>query len=174
MINTRIKRPIYRLFLNCQLISTEADAVVEFDGIKMISIDGREILINNRVYDIYVESYGAMKFRIQLDIVNEGEAIEERIDYMLDEEYEIHPLICIRNRKTGKVGTWKIDWRESCQTEEMMEMDMNEGVRECLEFLMPVFESTNSTLFTSGEIVRALNDEMPDAVSFIRQLKTIL
>lgn len=174
MINTRIKRSIYRLILNCQLVSAESDVIVEFDGIKMISVDSREVLINNRVYDINVESYGTMKFKIQIDIVNEGATIEERIDYMLDEEYEIHPLICIRNGKTGKLGTWTIDWRESCQTEAIMEMDMNEGVRECLEFLTPVFESTNSTLFTSGEIVRALNNEMPDAVSFIRHLKFIL
>jgi hypothetical protein len=87
-------------------------------------------------------------------MVNEGDAIEERIDYMLEEEYQIEPLVEVFTKSTKSPISWTIDFRRSYQTEKMMDMDMAPGVKDAVSFI------TSAAVGFSDEFTATLIKEL--------------
>lgn len=149
-------RKVFSLVLDLETNSFPDNINLVLNGVNMISPDGDVVTIVNRIHDINLDSVGGGIVRATIDIVNETEEIEERIDYMLDEEYELQPLVDVKVKSSGKAVSWTINWRNSCQTEKMMDVNMAPGVKESLDFL------TDSAIEFSPEFMSKLVKDMND------------
>ena len=150
----RIERDVYLLVLNATTPSFAENVDVKFTGVRMTSVDGDVVEINNRQHEIMVEQAGGGNLKITIAIVNECEVVEERIDYMLEEEYEIEPIVEVFTKSNHNLIAWSLNLRDSYQTKRMMEMDMNPDVKEAVSFI------TSAAVGYSDEFVATLINEL--------------
>lgn len=75
-------------------------------------------------------------FRCTILILNEGEKLEERIDYLIDEDYEIKHLdLTIKKKNNGKEFAYTVNHTIGEQLTKEVEVEISDEVRSVLEFL---------------------------------------
>ena len=168
----KVLKDVFQLVLNIPTNSFAENVKVNFKGVTMTSVDGDEIVITGRKTDIVIEQGGNGNVRAIVYIVNDGTAIEERIDAMLEEEYELTPMAEISTISNGTVLNCTVDLRRSCQTQREMPVDMAPGVQETVEFLTSTAVEFDDQFV--GDLVSALNSgKYPQIIDFITNLANL-
>jgi len=98
------KREFYWIQAIVSAATVNVDNIdIQFDGIKLYSEDeDREIEVRGR-RNIITSERCSEGVKLDIYILNEGEKLEERIDYLIDEDYEISDVfISVVNKRNGK------------------------------------------------------------------------
>lgn len=168
----RVVRDVFQLALDIPTNSFAENVRVKFHGVKMTSVDGDEVVIKNRPFEVVIEQGGNAKVRAFIYIVNDGTEIEERIDAMLEEEYEITPLVDISTISNGTVLSGTVNYRNSYQTQREMPVEMAAGVQETVEFLTSTAVEFDDQFI--GSLVSELNSgKHQDIIDFVTTLANL-
>ena len=168
----RVVRDVFQLTLDISTNSFAENVEVKFNGVKMTSVDGDEVTITKRPFEVVVEQGGNGKVRAIIYIVNDGTEIEERIDAMLNEEYELTPLVEIHTISNGTVLTYTVNYRKSEQVQREMPVEMADGVQETIEFLTSTAIEFDDQFI--GSLVSELNSgKHQDIIDFVTTLANL-
>lgn len=168
----KVLRDVFQIVLEVPTNSYAENIRAKFNGVEMTSLDGDHIIINNRTYEVVVEQVGGGKCNVIIYVVNNGSEIEDRIDYMLEEEYEMKPLVEITTKSSNTILPWTINYRQSMQTVRMMDMDMAPGVKDAIDYLTSSAVDFDEAFI--GKLVQELNTgKHQDVLDFINKLSEL-
>lgn len=138
----KIQREVYRFVLYATTSSFAENVKVEYNGVRLTSVEGDIVEIKDRAYHALVEQVSGGKIKITIDVVNEDnvdfndlQSIQNRIDCMIDEEYEPEVLATVITKSTNIQIPWTLELDECYQTQAMMDMDMAPGVKDAVSFI---------------------------------------
>lgn len=136
MVSIKERRDFFKLELIVETPSVILDNInVDFKGIELYSEDEENTIeIKNRRF-VIEKSKTLEGFRVLLFILNEGEELEERIDYLFDEEYQITKLdLTIKDK--NKKYSYKINEDSFEQVEgKQVDIEISEEVTKSLDVL---------------------------------------
>lgn len=138
MLATEIREFFYML-IKVSTPSVFPDNIgVKFNSLTMINEDEEEeVVISKRRINTKIERT-TDGFRIKLYILNEGEEIKERIDYLFDEDYEIQNIdldIYKKDNPSFKYTDYTIVDTVGEQLELEVPVEVSEECSNCLEYL---------------------------------------
>ena len=88
----KVNKDVYKVVLIAKSSSVNIDNIeVVFKSLTMKNEDDEEIIIKDRQYDVFKERCSD-GIKISLYIVNDASVLEERIDWLMDEEYYIDSI----------------------------------------------------------------------------------
>ena len=128
---------------------------VKFNSIILQNEDNDVIEIRNRrcipILDRTTEG-----FKCTLFVLNEGNKLEERIDWLLDEDYEINFLdLTIRKKNTKEEFSYVVNKSIGEQLTKEVEVEVSEDVNNALEFLSISVSRKNCI----NEIYKIINED---------------
>ena len=149
--------------VECQLNSIR---LYQEDEDKTVTIKGedREVLFEKvRTTD---------GFKVNIFISNEGEELEERIDWMLDEDYEIEDIdMTIINASSSEEYEFAIQFHVGEQVEKEVEIEVNSNLKNSIQFI-----SDNLTTNISPNYIYEImnqNHELTDFISAISDIDVL-
>ena len=175
-MSMEIEREVYRFVLTASTNSFAENVSAKYNGVRMVSCDGDVVEFLNRVHRVFVEQISAGSLRITIDVVNEDkvdfndiQSIRNRIDCLIDEEYEPELMVDVITKSTNTPISWTLQKGQCMQAKAMMKMDMEPGVEEAVSFI------TSSAVGFSDEfkasLVKELNTgDYPHVINFITAL----
>lgn len=137
MVSIKERRDFFKLELRVETPSVILDNIkVDFKGIELYSEDEENTIeIKNRRF-VVEKSKTLEGFRILLFILNEGEELEERIDYLFDEEYKINKLDLTIKDKNKEYSSYKINEDSFEQVKgKQVDVEISEEVTKALDVL---------------------------------------
>lgn len=168
----RTPTDVFALVLDIPTISWSDNIDIRFKGVTMTGVVGDVITITGRKHEVELEQVGGGIVRATIYIQNDGDQIQERIDYLLAEEYTIVPDVDIRTLSTGKSLSCTVNFRHSTQTVRAMPIDMAPGVQETVEYLAATAVEMDPGIMS--DLVKSLNaGEMPEVVAFVLTLANL-
>lgn len=168
----KILRDVFQIVLDIPTNSYAENIRAKFNGVELTSLEGNIITINNRTYDIVVEQVGGGKCKAFIYVVNDGDEIEDRIDFMMEEEYEMKPLVEFVTKSSNSTLPWTIDYRQTMQTSRMMDMDMTPDVKDAIGYLTSTAIDFDEAFI--GDLVRELNTgNYQEVLDFINRLSEL-
>lgn len=125
----------------------EENLKIEFNGLNLYSEDEDKLVeIRNRrtVFEIDRCSEG---LKIDIFILNEGTDPNERIDYLIDEDYEIEDIfIKVLNKKTNKEFSTKINSLIGEQVKKDVPIELAPELQETTDYLLTNLTEGNESL----------------------------
>ena len=140
------KREFFKLQVIVPATSIHEDNIdIEFDGINLYSED-EEIEIRNRrtVFDIDRCSEG---LRINIFVLNEGNDLKSRIDYLIDEDFEVKDvLIKVKHKRTKKEYPIRVNGLIGEQVTKEVPIELPPELETSTEFILDNLTEGNQSL----------------------------
>lgn len=167
------QREFFKMEVNVTTPSVILENVeIAFDKIILYSeIDDKTIIITNRKA-VFEKERTCEGFKVKVFILNEDDELEDRIDWLLEEEYEIEDLeLKITSISNSKEFTYKINTLIGEQVVKTVEIELDPNLKKSLTFLSSYIEDNSLT----NEIYSIVNasDDLKDIISEIADINTI-
>lgn len=149
----------------------EENIEIDFGGIDLYSNDEDDLIeIRNRrvVYDIDRCSEG---LKIDIFILNEGDDIHSRIDYLMDEDYEIKKIyIHVRHKRTKKEYTVKVNSLIGEQVKKSVPVELSTELEKSVNYICDNITDGNSSIIdTIFDSIRK-NEELQTFINTVKDL----
>lgn len=143
-------------------IKVKFNKIVLSDGESAISISDRRL-----VYEVNKTIDG---FRVNLYILNDVEDTSKRIDYLIDDDYEIEKLdIVIYSVTTNKKYDFTINESIGEQISKKVDIEVSKEMQECLSYISSGIENEELV----SHIYEKISKDKSDIVSRINSIASI-
>ena len=142
------KRQFYKLEALINISTVNLDNIdVKFNSITLCNdYDDDEVVIKDRRV-VFEKDRSSDGVRLAIYILNEGTEIKDRIDYLIDEEYEIQDLdLEVKRISTDETLTYTLLCDEGEQVEKEVEIEMDPVLKKSSEFIIDRVTEGNATI----------------------------
>lgn len=142
------EREFYRTQVIVSAPTVNQDNInIEFNGLTLYSEDEDELIsINNRktIFEVERCSEG---IKIDIFILNEGNDLKSRIDYLIDEDYGIHNFfIKVINKNTKRVLETRLNTLIGEQVTKSVPIELDEDTKESVDYVLDSLTEGNLSL----------------------------
>ena len=142
------KREFFKLQVIVSATSIHEDNIdIEFDGINLYSEDeDNTIEIRNRrtIFDVDRCSEG---LKIDIFILNEGNHLQSRIDYLIDEDFEVKDVfIKVKHKRTQKEYPIRVNTFIGEQVTKEVPIELPPELQNATEFILDNLTEGNKSL----------------------------
>lgn len=168
-----------REFFKLEVLVKTVSVVLENVECKLNSIrlyqedEDKTVTINGEDRDILFEPVRTTDgFKVHIFISNDGEELEERIDWMLDEDYEIEDIdMTITNISSNEEYEFSIQFHIGEQVEKEVEIEVNSTLKNSIKFITDNL-NTNLSPNYIYDILKE-NHELTDFISIISDIDVL-
>ena len=142
------KKNFYKLQVIVSAATVNIDNIqIDFNGITLYSEDEEDTVeIRNRRTVIEPERCSD-GLALNIYILNEGDNPRERIDYLLDEDYEIADVdIVVLHKKNGKVFPTRLNEQIGEQLEKEVPVEVPQEIKDASDYVMENITEGNETI----------------------------
>lgn len=166
----KVNKDVYKVVLIAKSSSVNIDNIeVVFKSLTMKNEDDEEIIIKDRQYDVFKERCSD-GIKISLYIVNDASVLEERIDWLMDEEYYIDSIdINIHTISSGNNLEFEFN-NYGEQTTREMKVIVAESLEVSSEYLINRLTEGNNSL---GDVVFKQLESSEDMQKIIQNIANI-
>ena len=144
------EREFYKIQVIVAAATVNIDNIdIDFKGLDLYSEDEDKLVkITNR-RTIFETERCSEGVRINIFILNEGENLDERIDYLIDEDYEIETVyISVKNKKTGKELKTTLNDLIGEQIKKDVPVEIPDEAKEAVDYVLESLTEGNFSLDT--------------------------
>ena len=166
------QRDFYKIQVIVSATTVNVDNIdIDFEGLDLYSEDEDKLVqIRNRrtIFEIERCSEGV---KINIFILNEGENVDERIDYLIDEDYEIETAyISVKNKKTGKELKTTLNELIGEQVKKEVPVEIPDEAREAVDYILDSLTEGNTSLDKTMYEIIVKSDDLIKSISKIMEI----
>lgn len=166
----KVNKDVFKVILIAKASSINIDNIdITFKSLTMKNEDDEEVIIQDRQFDVFKERCSD-GIKISLFIVNDGNKLEDRIDWLIDEEYIISSIDAeLKIISTGKILEFEYE-DSGVQTTREMKVIVAESLEVSSEYLINRLTEGNAPL---GDIIFKELETSEDMQKIIQNIANI-
>lgn len=147
-MNITEKRGFFQIQVIVSAVTVNVDNIdINFNGITLYSEDEDKLIEIKGRRTVIEPERCSEGLRINLYILNEGDNPEERIDYLIDEDYEIETVdISVVHKKNGKVFPIRVNEKIGEQVMKEVPVEIPQELQDASDYVMENITEGNESI----------------------------